>query len=98
MNIHFPNSHSGRNMTDMEILENPLEWLRDFQEGWLATYESTGIADWSLYASPNNRISPSSNSIRRRTAGCCWSPPAGHTTRASTSHSILARWEITASA
>lgn len=51
-------------MTDMEILENPLEWLRAFQDGWLATYERTGIADWSLYASPNNRIAPSSNGIR----------------------------------
>lgn len=47
----------------MEILENPLEWLRDFQDGWLFKYERSGVADWSIYTPPVNRSVPHSRGI-----------------------------------
>ena len=47
----------------MEILENPLEWLREFQDGWLSAYERSGEADWSLYVPPVNRSVPHSRGI-----------------------------------
>ena len=63
MNIHVPNPRSGRNSTDMEILENPLEWLREFQDGWLSEFEKTGAIDWSLYSPPRNQSAPTSRGI-----------------------------------
>jgi len=63
MNIHLPNPRTGRNTTEMEILENPLEWLREFQNGWLSKFEKTGVVDWSLYAPPQNRSAPTSRGI-----------------------------------
>ena len=63
MNIHLPNTGSFRSTTEMEILERPLEWLRAFQENWLADYEKNGQPDWTRYTYPHNRLSPSSNGI-----------------------------------
>lgn len=63
MNIHVPNTGSFRSATDMEILERPLEWLRDFQSGWLSHFEKTGIADWSLYTYPTNYLAPASKGV-----------------------------------
>ena len=63
MNIHLPNTRPGWNTTDMEILENPLEWLREFQDGWLSNYERSGVADWSLYIPPKNLAVPHSRGI-----------------------------------
>jgi hypothetical protein len=47
----------------MEILERPLEWLRAFQENWLADYEKNGQPDWTRYTYPHNRLTPSSSGI-----------------------------------
>lgn len=63
MNIHLPNPRSVRSTTDMEILENPLEWLREFQNGWLSEFENSGISDWSLYSPPKNASAPTSRGI-----------------------------------
>ena len=63
MNIHVPNTGSFRSATDMEILERPLEWLREFQSGWLSHFERTGIADWSQYTYPQNDLAPASRGI-----------------------------------
>lgn len=64
MNIHVPNTGSFRNALDMEILERPLEWLREFQSGWLSHYEKTGVVDWSLYTYPNNFLAPASKGVK----------------------------------
>ncbi len=63
MNIHVPNTGSFRSATDMEILERPLEWLRDFQSGWLSHFERTGVPDWSQYTYPQNYLAPASRGI-----------------------------------
>ena len=63
MNIHFPNPRAGRQTTDMEILENPLEWLREFQDGWLSKFENSGAIDWSLYRPPRNQSAPNSRGV-----------------------------------
>ena len=63
MNIHLPNPRAGRHTTDMEILENPLEWLQEFQDGWLSTFETSGAIDWSLYVPPRNLSAPNSRGI-----------------------------------
>jgi hypothetical protein len=47
----------------MEILENPLEWLREFQDGWLSKFENSGTIDWSLYVPPRNLSAPNSRGI-----------------------------------
>jgi len=44
--------------SDLSILENPLEWLKDFQRGWLAIYEKTGKPDWNTYTHPHNELAP----------------------------------------
>jgi hypothetical protein len=64
MNIHLPNPRAGRHTTEMEILENPLEWLREFQDGWLSKLENTGAIDWSLYSPPQNQSAPNSRGIK----------------------------------
>jgi hypothetical protein len=63
MNIHVPNTGPFRNATDMEILERPLEWLREFQSGWLSHFERTGVPDWSQYSYPQNHLAPTSQGI-----------------------------------
>jgi len=63
MNIHVPNTGSFRNATEMEILERPLEWLREFQSGWLSHLERTGVADWSRYSYPQNFLAPASRGV-----------------------------------
>lgn len=47
----------------MEILEKPLEWFKEFQEGWLAHLEKTGETDWSKYVRPRNLLAPSGPGI-----------------------------------
>jgi len=64
MNIHVPNPRTGRLITDMEVLENPLEWLRTFQDGWLSKLEKSGVIDWSLYNPPKNSTAPNSRGIK----------------------------------
>ena len=64
MNIHLSNPRTGRNTTEMEILENPLEWLREFQDGWLSEFEKSGNIDWSLYSPPKNQSAPTSRGIK----------------------------------
>lgn len=59
----YKNISSPRPNTDMEILEKPLEWLKEFQEGWLADYEKTGKPDWSKYVRPRNLLAPSGPGI-----------------------------------
>jgi D-proline reductase (dithiol) PrdB len=63
MIIHVPNTGSFRSTTEMEILEQPLEWLRAFQEGWLSNLEKTGEIDWDLYTHPHNHLIPNSRGI-----------------------------------
>jgi D-proline reductase (dithiol) PrdB len=60
MNLQKNNSASlhPRPNSDLSILENPLEWLRDFQRGWLAIYEKTGKPDWDTYTHPRNTLAP----------------------------------------
>lgn len=48
----------------MEILEQPLEWLRAFQDGWLAHFEKTGEVNWDLYTHTQNRLVPNSHGIK----------------------------------
>ena len=47
----------------MDILENPKEWLHNFQQGWLAHFEETGMVDWKRYVRPRNHLSPSGPGI-----------------------------------
>lgn len=61
--ITYKNIPSPRPNTDMEILEKPMEWLKEFQDGWLAHYEKTGETDWSKYARPRNLLAPSGPGI-----------------------------------
>lgn len=65
MNLQKHNSASlqPRPNSDLSILENPLEWLKDFQQGWLASYEQTGKPDWNTYTRPKNRLAPSGPGI-----------------------------------
>lgn len=64
MIIHVPNTGSFRSNSEMEILENPLEWLHAFQQGWLAHLEQTGDKDWSRYPHLQNQLTPSSRGIQ----------------------------------
>jgi D-proline reductase (dithiol) PrdB len=65
MNLQKNNSASFRPRpnSDLSILENPLEWLKDFQRGWLAAYEKTGIPDWNTYTRPRNHFTPSGSGV-----------------------------------
>ena len=55
----YKNSSQPYSTTDIEILENQLEWHKDFQERWLAHYQSTGVIDWDKYVQPRNISAPS---------------------------------------
>ena len=57
-------SVASRPSTDMDILENPKEWLHKFQHGWLAHFEETGLADWKKYVRPRNHFAPSGPGIK----------------------------------
>jgi hypothetical protein len=61
MNLQKHNTASlqPRPNSELSIIENPLEWLKDFQRGWLATYEKTGKPDWKTYNRPRNHFAPS---------------------------------------
>ena len=48
---------------DMEILENPMDWFKKFQDGWMAHLERTGEFNWSQYARPRNLLAPSGPGI-----------------------------------
>lgn len=65
MNLQKNNSASlqPRPNSDLSIVENPLEWLKDFQRGWLASYEQTGKPDWKTYTRPKNHFAPSGPGI-----------------------------------
>ncbi|TAK13102.1 MAG: hypothetical protein EPO32_06465 [Anaerolineae bacterium] len=47
-----------RRNSELAVLEDPLEWLRQFQTGWLAHYERTGEQDWARYNRPRNTLAP----------------------------------------
>lgn len=47
----------------MEILEQPLEWLRAFQDAWPADQKKNGTFDWSHYTYPHNTMAPHSRGI-----------------------------------
>lgn len=38
-----------------EIFDSQAEWQAQFEQGWLAHYETDGAIDWSLYPRPRNR-------------------------------------------
>ena len=47
----------------MDVIEQPMTWLRAFNEGWLAHYERSGEMDWSLYQSIENKQAPSGDGL-----------------------------------
>ena len=61
MNLEFRNTGALRSRpnSEMSIVEQPLEWLEEFQLGWLAHYQRTGKIDWDKYVRPRNTFSPS---------------------------------------
>lgn len=48
---------------DLDIIENPLEWLRTYQQEFLMNYKITGQLDWGKYKSPVNSFSPGTEGI-----------------------------------
>lgn len=52
-----------RPTTEMEIIENPKEWVKSFQEGWLAKIKKTGKFDWRQYISPKNSNAPAGKKV-----------------------------------
>jgi D-proline reductase (dithiol) PrdB len=49
--------------TDLDILENPMEWLRAYQLEFLGHYKDTGQLDWDRYIYPTNKMVPGSPGI-----------------------------------
>ncbi len=49
--------------SELAVLESPLEWLQNFQRGWLAHLEKTGQPDWDKYQHPLNQLAPSGKGI-----------------------------------
>lgn len=47
----------------MEILENRDEWVRTYQENWLAHHKETGEFNWKIYNRPTNTTAPSGPGI-----------------------------------
>jgi hypothetical protein len=45
--------------TEMDVVEKPMKWLKNFNLKWLAHFEKTGEIDWKKYQRPRNRFSPS---------------------------------------
>ncbi|MEK6222555.1 MAG: hypothetical protein N2D54_09950, partial [Chloroflexota bacterium] len=63
MVISNKQSGSYRPNTELEILENPMAWVQDFQNGWLNHLENTGLYDWGKYTTPRNTLTPSGDKI-----------------------------------
>lgn len=53
-----------KSVSEMEIIENPKEWLVNYQGGWLAHYNETGKTDWGKYAHPRNKLAPAGAGVR----------------------------------
>ena len=66
MNIHVSNTGSLRENTELSIMEEPLEWLRAFQDNWLAHLEKSGETNWSVYTYVSNKLTPSGKAIQLR--------------------------------
>lgn len=49
--------------TEMNVIEQPWEWLRNFRKGWLAHFEETGEINWKKYSRIKNDFSPSGKKI-----------------------------------
>jgi D-proline reductase (dithiol) PrdB len=64
MNIHVSNTGSLRENTELSIMEEPLEWLRAFQDNWLAHLEKTGETNWSVYSRVKNKLAPSGKAVQ----------------------------------
>ncbi|MCB0064430.1 MAG: hypothetical protein KDE19_20035, partial [Caldilineaceae bacterium] len=47
----------------MEILENRVDWYKNYQENWLRHYQETGETKWDLYKLPNNQTVPAGKGI-----------------------------------
>jgi hypothetical protein len=65
MQLQHRNKHkiNMRSTSDLEVFENPKQWLKSYQEGWLAHYEETGQFDWDRYVRPKNIHAPSGPSV-----------------------------------
>jgi D-proline reductase (dithiol) PrdB len=48
---------------DVEIFENPKQWLISYRDGWLEHLEKTGQIDWSKYVRPQNGRAPSGSGV-----------------------------------
>ena len=48
---------------DVEIFENPKQWLISYRDGWLEHFEKTGQFDWSKYVRPQNERAPSGSGV-----------------------------------
>ncbi len=48
---------------DVEIFENPKQWLISYRDGWLDHFERTGQFDWSKYVRPPNERAPSGKGV-----------------------------------
>jgi hypothetical protein len=49
--------------TELDLVEQPMQWQRDFNDGWLAHYETTGEMDWALYPRIENSNPPNGAGI-----------------------------------
>jgi hypothetical protein len=47
----------------LDVIEQPMQWLRMFNEGWLANFEGCGEMDWELYNYIENQNAPSGEGI-----------------------------------
>ena len=48
---------------ELEVFENPKEWLLDFQEGFLGDFQATGKLNWKKYIRPKNHFAPSGPAV-----------------------------------
>ena len=47
----------------MDILENKTEWLAEYQNNWLKSFQESGQIDWGLYNLPNNKTIPAGKGV-----------------------------------
>jgi D-proline reductase (dithiol) PrdB len=47
-----------RKITTMKILEDLAQWKTEYEQGWLAHYQTTGEFDWKRYNRPKNSAAP----------------------------------------
>lgn len=47
----------------LNVLENPMDWFRVFNDGFMAHYETTGKLDWGLYVPPKNQMAPAGRGV-----------------------------------